>query len=161
VHTWELAQLEEAGGWRSNYLRVEQLMTADVFTVGPDDSIELVANMMVWRKIRHILVEDDQHRLLGLVSHRHLLRYFGRSIQRDDSPIPVREVMVSDPVTVSPDTDTLDAIDLFKKEGVSCLPVVKDGRLVGVITEDDFVNMAGSLLRGRLGEDVPAKDNGS
>lgn len=160
VHTWELARLEEAGGWRNNYLRVEQLMTADVISVGPDDSIDLAANLMNWHRIRHILVEDDQHHLLGLLTHRHLLKFFGQRIDRNDEPISVRELMVDDPIVISPDTPTLEAIDLLKANRISCLPVVKEDRLVGVITEDDFVNVAGSLLRGRLGEDTPPANGG-
>jgi CBS domain-containing protein len=59
-------------------------------------------------------------------------------------------VMSVDPLVVAPDTSSLDAITLMRQQDVSCLPVVKHGRLVGMITKDDFMNMAGSLLRDRL-----------
>ena len=49
-------------------------MSTDLFTVHPDDLVRLVANMMDWRDISHVPVEDDDGRLVGLVSHRHMVR---------------------------------------------------------------------------------------
>jgi CBS domain-containing protein len=54
--------------------------------------------------------------------------------------------MVRDPLTVPPETPTLDAITLMRREKVDCLPVVKDGRLVGIVTERDFTNLTARLL---------------
>ena len=54
--------------------------------------------------------------------------------------------MVRDPLTVPPETSTLDAIMLMRREKVDCLPVVKDGRLVGILTERDFIDVAARLL---------------
>ncbi|HET9888267.1 MAG TPA: hypothetical protein VFR10_12235, partial [bacterium] len=51
VHTWDLARLEEGGGWESNYQRVEQYMSTDLFTVHEDEVIDLVANMMDWKHV--------------------------------------------------------------------------------------------------------------
>ena len=51
-----------------------------------------------------------------------------------------------DPVTVAPETSTPDAIELMRREGVACLPVVKDDRLVGIVSEHDFTNIAAYLL---------------
>ncbi len=148
VHTWELAQLGEAGGWRNNYVRVEQLMTSELYTVHPDDPLELAANVMTWRGVRHVLVEDDEHRLVGLITYKHLLkRFIQGGGEHGDA---VRDAMSTDPIVVAPDTSSLDAIALMRQKDVSCLPVVKNDRLVGMITKDDFMNMAGSLLRDRL-----------
>src|SRR5258705_13630190 len=73
-HTWPLARIEEAGGWKFHYLTVEQLMLTDLFTVSEDDPVDLVANLMDWARIRQVPVEDKEHHLLGLVSHRAVLR---------------------------------------------------------------------------------------
>jgi CBS domain-containing protein len=59
--------------------------------------------------------------------------------------------MVRDPVSVTPDTPTLAAIDLMRQHGVSCLPVVSEGKLVGVVSESDFMSIAYELLEGQLG----------
>src|SRR4030095_3369025 len=73
VAEWEPARLEEGGGWKHNYLKVEQYMTTDLFTVHEDDPVALAAQLMEWQKIRHVPVEDHEHRLVGLLSYRAIL----------------------------------------------------------------------------------------
>ncbi|MDH3284836.1 MAG: CBS domain-containing protein [Acidobacteriota bacterium] len=153
AHEWPCARLEEAGGWKNNYLKVEQYMTTDLYTVHGDEPIDLVANLMQWQKIRHVPVEDNQHRLIGLVSYRHLLRLLASGALADrESGIPVSEIMTKDPVTAYPEMSTLEATQLMKEKKVACLPVVKDGRLVGIVTERDFMVIARELLEQRLRE---------
>jgi len=152
VHEWRLADLEEAGGWERHYSRIEQFMTTDLFTVSKDELVDLVACLMDWEHIRHVPVEDNEHRLVGLVSHRSLLRLMaqGKGGTRDD-PTPVSEVMHKKLFTVAPETPTLEAIALMKRHKIGCLPVVKSDRLVGIVTERDFMNVAAQLLEQVLG----------
>lgn len=152
VHTWKLASIDESGGWAHNYMRTEQYMSTNLVTVHEHEPIELVANLMDWNKIRHILVEDDQNRLVGVVSHRALIRKLGRVFrdERDDSMPPVSEIMRRDPLTITPETPTLDAIRIMRDSQISCLPVIKDGRLVGVVTDSDFMTIAASLMEQQL-----------
>ncbi len=153
VHEWEPARLIESGVWKLNYLRVEQLMTTDVFTVHQDEVIDLVANLMDWERIRHVPVEDDEARLVGLVSHRSLLRYLARDLPRGkESSVCVREIMMTDPIVVSPETPTLKAMELMRREKIGCLPVVNEGHLVGILSERDFMEIAGQLLEEKLKE---------
>ena len=153
VARWSPARAEEGGGWRNNYIKVEQYMTTDLYTVHEDDAIDLVANMMIWQRTRHVPVEDAQHRLVGLVSHRALLRVLARVLQEGTSaPIPVSEVMVRDPWSVAPETPTLRAMELMRRHDVGCLPVVKDGRLVGMINDGALMEVAGKLLEQHLKE---------
>lgn len=153
VHDWRPAGLAEGGGLRSSYLRLEQYMTTDLLTVNEDEPIELVANLMDWHRIHHVPVEDNEHRLVGLVSHRPLLRFLASEDgRRTDGPIPVSAVMVTDLVTGTPAMTTLDAIELMRQHGISCLPVVQEHRLVGMITEHDFMRVASVLLEDMLRE---------
>lgn len=153
VHEWARAEIHEAGGWRPSYLRVEQYMSTDLLTVNEEEPIDLVANLMDWHRIHHVPVEDDDHRLVGLVSHRPLLRFLAsEDARKEDGPIPVSRIMASNLITVEPGTPTLDAIDMMRKHRISCLPVVKDGRLIGILTEHDFMRIAGQLLEEMLRE---------
>jgi len=68
------------------------------------------------------------------------------TVKRQRENKPVSEIMKKDPVTVSPDTSILDAMALMRDHKIAALPVVKDGRLMGIITERDFMNMAAELL---------------
>ncbi|MFV2073371.1 MAG: CBS domain-containing protein [Thermoanaerobaculales bacterium] len=153
VHTWEDARLEEGGGWKQNYVRVEQCMDTDLVTVNEHEPVDLVAQLMDWNNIRHVLVEDDENRLVGLVSQRALLRLVGTyHPEQLDGPLPVAEVMQRDPVTVAPETSTLEAIELMRHNKWSSLPVVKNGHLVGMVTETQFMAIAGELLEQKLRE---------
>lgn len=153
VHEWEEATLGEGGGLKPSYMRVEQYMVTDMRTVNEDEPIDLVANLMDWNHLYHIPVEDNDHRLVGLVSHRPLLRFLASDeARRADGPIATREVMARDLITVGPSTGTLEAIDLMRKHGISCLPVVQDDRLIGLITEHDFMRVARVLLEEMLSE---------
>ena len=58
--------------------------------------------------------------------------------------------MERNPVSVEPETPTLEAIDLMRHHRVSCLPVVTDGKLVGIVSERDFMPIAYELLEDRL-----------
>jgi CBS domain-containing protein/gamma-glutamyl:cysteine ligase YbdK (ATP-grasp superfamily) len=151
VADWEPARLDEGGGWKNNYLKVEQYMTTDLYTVHPDEPVDLVAKLMEWQRIRHVPVEDHEHRLIGLVSYRSLLRLLADpALASRAHAIAVAEVMKTDPVTVPPTMTTLRAIEVMRQFGVGCLPVVADGRLVGLVTGDDFMGIAGQLLEERL-----------
>ena len=152
-HEWALARLEEAGGWTQNYMKVEHYMTTHLFTVQEDELLEMVAFLMDRNQIRHVPVEDDQHRLVGLVSYRSILRMVSEmDSARDKGTTPVKTIMEVDPVTVTPETSTLEAIDLMRKKGVSCLPVLKGEKLVGLVTEVDFMPIAYELLEKQLKE---------
>jgi CBS domain-containing protein len=58
--------------------------------------------------------------------------------------------MQTDVVTTSPETSALDAIQLMRARGVACLPVVRDGHLLGILTEHDFIQVAARLLEEKL-----------
>ena len=148
---WDLAELNEAGGWKYNYLRVEQYMTTSLTTVNQDELVELVAYLMHVRQIRHVLIEDNDHRLVGIVSYRSVLKLMaeGRT-QAEAESMPVSDVMEQNPVTVAPETPTLEAISKMRSNRVSALPVVQDGQLVGLVSETDFMPMAYHLLEERL-----------
>jgi predicted transcriptional regulator/gamma-glutamylcysteine synthetase len=152
VHEWERAVLDESGDWREGFRTVGQIMTTDVFTVHPEDLVDLAANLMEWEHLRHVPVEDDEGRVVGILSHRALLRMVGRGLLGTGGarPVAVREIMRPDPVTATPEMTTLEAIDLMRSKRVASLPVLEDGRLVGIVTEHDFIETARRLLEEQL-----------
>lgn len=153
AHRWDLATMAEADAWRHSFEKVGQFMTTDLFTVRPQDVVDLAASLMAWEHIRHVPVEDDEGQLVGLVTHRTLIRMLGRGTDRGSGdPVPVSTIMKRDPITVAPETPTLEAIALMREHRVGCLPVVARGKLVGIITERDLINVAGQLLEQHLRE---------
>ena len=147
VHQWALATTTEALMSEQPHLSVEAFMTTDLFTVDEDESVELVANLMDWKRVRHMPVENEQGTLVGLISCFEVIRQLERNnSEGTDQSVRVGAIMIRDPLSVPPETQTLDAIELMRREKVDCLPVVKDGRLVGIVTEHDFIGLAARLL---------------
>jgi CBS domain-containing protein len=99
-------------------------------------------------------VEDEEGRLVGIISHRDLLRVpsGGRSSPSHSSadPVLVRHIMKDAPITVAPTSSTLEAIRTMRHHKVGCLPVIEGGRLVGIVTAHDFLEASASLLEERL-----------
>jgi CBS domain-containing protein/gamma-glutamyl:cysteine ligase YbdK (ATP-grasp superfamily) len=155
VHTWPVVQIDEMDEWRSSYQMVGQFMSTDLFTVRPDDLVDLAANVMDWRHVRHVPVEDDEGRLVGIVSHRYLLRLLARGMSSsNDEPICVSSIMKTNPLTATPQTPTLEAINLMRTNHVGCLPVVEAGRLVGIVTAYDFLVASARLFEKYLTTDT-------
>ena len=158
VHTWPLASIEEEEDWRHSYQTVGQFMSSEVLTARADDLVDLTASVMEWEQVRHIPVEDDAGRLVGLVTHRDFMRLVGRGLFSKEKAVSVESVMRKDPITCAPTTTTLEAITLMRKHRVSCLPVIEHGQLVGIVTERDFLNVAEQLLVRELAEKADSED---
>ncbi len=128
-------------------LTVRDLMTRDVYTLGPQANLDEVSDLMRIHRIRHVPIVDAAGQVLGLVTHRDLLgRAFGggqdlpRSIRQPYlRSIPVSEVMTRRLTTASPEQTLSKVACMMVDRRYGCLPVVEAGRLVGIITATDFV----------------------
>lgn len=148
VHKWSLAKIGEAGSWINRYWRIDQIMSVNLITVNENDLLDMVPNIMDWRGIRHILVENDKNELVGLLTSGNLIRYYSTRLTDETQEALVKDVMIKNPVTVTPDTLTKDAISLMRKNKIGCLPVVRQKKeLIGIVTEHDFVNVADHFLQ--------------
>jgi CBS domain-containing protein len=147
VHTWELACKDDVLEWSPTSLLIEEFMTRDVFTVSQDDIPELVANIMDWQKVRFVPVEDDKGHLIGLISSRMLIRYLLQKSEHPDQPsITVGDLMIKNPITITPEKTVMEAMQMMQENNAACLPVVKNGALVGIISEGNFLSVTKSLL---------------
>ena len=127
-------------------LRVRDLMTEGVFAVEVNDNLATVSDLMDERNIRHAPVMQDG-KLIGLISHRDLLRYALKG-QAGAPPeveraaqltLTAGEIMTQEIATATPDQDIREAARLMIEHKYGCLPVLEDSRLVGILTESDFV----------------------
>jgi CBS domain-containing membrane protein len=127
-------------------LRVRDLMTEGVFAVEVNDNLATVSDLMDERNIRHAPVMQDG-KLIGLISHRDLLRYALKG-QAGAPPeveraaqltLTAGEIMTQSIATATPDQDIREAARLMIEHKYGCLPVLEDSRLVGILTESDFV----------------------
>jgi CBS domain-containing protein len=149
VHRWPLARLDELEDRTVDYRTVEQFMTTDLYTVRPQDPVDLAASMMDWEHVRHVPVEDERGLLVGLVAHAALLHALDRTRETPAEPVAVADIMERAPVTVPPETPTLAALEQLLATPAGCLLVVRGGRLAGIVTERDLLRAAAHLLRTR------------
>ena len=150
VHKWELATITEKSDWIDNYRTVERFMAKDLFTVRPEDIIDFAASMMNWKHIRHVPVEDDEGNLVGLISTVELLEILATDKLSGKDEITVRDVMKTDVETISPETDSLEALEIMRENEIGCLPVVRGNKLIGIITAHDFLTVSAKLFEERL-----------
>lgn len=147
VHTWDESVIGALEKWRPSRIKVEEFMSTDLFTVQRDDLIELVAEIMDWRRIRYMPVENNKGELIGLVSSRILLRHFAQMHGAEQQTLTcVKDVMIEKPITVTPESTILEAMNKMREHRIGCLPVVKGKDLVGIITEMDFMRITSRLL---------------
>lgn len=147
VHTWSELRREEGGGWRNRFRYVKQLMSKDLITLQKDDIVALAKNIMLWSDIHHIPVEDENGRLIGLLNSDQILKLAGTQSQDNFKTLTVGEIMKKDVRYVTPDTRTREAFSIMNKNELGCLPVVTDSKLVGIITQNDYVRLMGYFFR--------------
>lgn len=145
VHEWQLPSLEDLKMYKPSHLKVSEFMLTDLYTVQKDDIVDLVAELMEWNTIRYAPVEDTKGKLVGLVTARLVLRHYMKK-QNSKKNTTVSEIMIKDPVTITQDTNILDAMKLMKEHKIGCLPVVNGDELVGLISETEFLRIADRLL---------------
>lgn len=134
--------------------KVKDLMTRNLFACRATQTLDKVEEFMKKGRIRHIPVVDENGGLVGLLTHRDLLQAcissFAASseigLKRFLQGKKIGEVMRRNITVASPDMDLRDAAALMMKEKLGCLPVLEGSKLVGIITEADFMNLAWEAL---------------
>ena len=130
-------------------LRVSDLMSRQVVAVRREDDLATLRDLMIDHDIRHVPVVDPDGDLVGLVSHRDLLRAALIEQPRIERPeersllqqLNVDELMTETVVTIEAGADIRDAATLMLEHKFGCLPVTEDAQVVGILTESDFVHL--------------------
>lgn len=153
VHKWKMPEAGDLADYRPSKLLVDEFMVTDLFTVQQDDLIELVAELMDWRKVRYMPVEDSKGRLVGLITSRLLLRHYAQRNRLNSKKAQcARDIMIKKPFTIGPKATIVQAMNTMRDNKIGCLPVVQGEELIGLITEMDFLRIAGRLIE-RLEKD--------
>lgn len=132
---------------------VSDLMQREVVTLEAADSLDLADDIMRLGRIRHMPVVSGGQ-LVGILSQRDLFKAavssamkMHRTAERQWlAKIPVRDVMTGNVVTVTPASPLVTAVQLMLDRRIGCLPVVEEGRLVGLLSESDCLRHLARLL---------------
>lgn len=132
-------------------ISVEDIMTPrrDLVTLSPEDNVEKAGRAMAEKRIRHIPLLDTDGRLRGVVSHRDILA--ATAPKRPGAPtetmgIRLADIMTREVESVDPTLGVRHAGLTLHALNIGCLPVVRDGELLGIVTDSDFVSVAINLL---------------
>jgi acetoin utilization protein AcuB len=127
-------------------LRVSDVMTREVRTLGPNERLSVADELMKQGRFRHLVIVDDG-RVAGVVSRRDIFHgalawSLGQGKKAHDTLLattPAKDVMTSDVVTIDPGASLAEAAALLRRHQIGCLPVVAGDELVGILTEGDFL----------------------
>ena len=133
-------------------------MITDLITVSPKDTVESAIQIMQQHSIRHLPVVEH-NRLVGLVTESSLRPY----LSPEKLKLPLREVMIINPITIDPEASIDEAARLIYKYKIGGLPVISQGKLVGIITITDileaFIELMGILKASSRLDIIPKEDN--
>ncbi|MDJ0710863.1 MAG: CBS domain-containing protein [Woeseiaceae bacterium] len=141
---------------------IEAIMSTNLITVAPDATLAEARSLMHENRIHHIpVVEGDQ--LVGLVTLTNVLAATDSFLREDDSRIHAKEIgitdaMVTDVATVDISASLRHAALFLERHKIGCLPVLNTGKLVGIITDTDFVAVAINLLE-QIEESEPVTED--
>ena len=136
-------------------LKIKDIMTSEVFVLHATQTLELVRSLMRIKHVRHVPIVEDDNTFVGLMTHRDLLaQTISHLAEVDESEqeyldrhIHIMNIMKTDVLTADPEMDVCQAISLLLENKYGCLPVVSEGKLVGIVTEADFMKLTQKLLR--------------
>ena len=133
-------------------ITISEFMTSKPYTLRESDSLNDARIIMTEKHIRHIPITDDDDHLLGLVTQRDVLAATAPAMMRQgnnvsyEADVRLSDIMKRD-VSVIHKSDPLRQAALYiQSRKYGCLPVVSDDRLVGIITDSDFIDIAINLL---------------
>jgi CBS domain-containing protein len=127
-------------------MKVKDVMVKEMATLDVNDELSLANDIMRLGRVRHLPVVDGA-RLLGIISERDLFRSSlaqalgsgGKTSRELMKTVRIKDIMVRELVTISPEMDLLQAVKIMVDKKIGCLPVVDHDRLVGLITETDIM----------------------
>ncbi len=140
---------------------VQELMTTELVTLEADEDIDLAERLMLLGRFRHLPIVDG-NRLVGVVTHRDILRVAGRLGRSEKERIVARDIMTEEVYTVTPDTPVVEVARQMFSRKLGCVPIVdgENHKLVGITTEADFVELVLDSLELRQKQRELAREHG-
>ncbi|MEW6231417.1 MAG: CBS domain-containing protein [Chloroflexota bacterium] len=157
-------------------MKVKEIMATEVVSVGPETRVNEIARLMLERQISGVPVIDDSNAVVGIVTELDMIvrnarlhfptyiklldstfylespQHFGEELRRALGTT-AKDIMTEKVITVGPEAEVEDVATLMVEKRVNPIPVVADGRLVGIVSRTDLIKL---LIR-ELGPDEGAE----
>lgn len=148
VHTWPMPQLKDYKLNNMIAYTVSEAMITDVFTVRQEDIIEMVAEMMIWKHIKQVPVENAQGKIVGIVSYKQIIEAFLRQKHEGEETITVKQIMDKKPTIIQEETSIREAIRLMTENRSEALIVANaDNELLGILSDLEVMGMINRYLQ--------------
>ena len=143
IHEWDLPNGSALVQIPNRYERVDSIMITNLVTVCEDDLIDFADTLMSWHNFHHLPVENSSGEISGIISARDIDEY--RSKHDDSRDVLVHNCMTSDIITVTPETSLQKAETVMLANEIGSMPVVRDNRVIGIVTANDIRNLQRKL----------------
>jgi CBS domain-containing protein len=124
---------------------VKEIMTTNVKTIRPEDSVKSLAQRMVKDGIGDMVVVSGSGVVVGIATERDIIRDIVISCGNLEET-KVQDIMTKELVTIGPDISLEEAADIMVKHKIKKLPIIDNGRLVGIVTATDLVAYENRLV---------------
>jgi CBS domain-containing protein len=136
-------------------ITVKELMSDELYTLKPTNTVHEARELMLQKHIRHIPITNEQGKFVGLITKHDILALSVSELadisqkERDEieSSILLSDVMIRDVVVANEETNLLEAAQFLLDQKHGCLPVFHGTQLIGILTEADFVKLAIHLMK--------------
>lgn len=118
--------------------KLGHIMSTSLITLSPQDNAELSLRFMKWKNIHRIPILDDDRKIVGLLTWKHLQQYWNK-LEDQDEMVQVKDIMTQPVISATSSMEIPEAIQLMKQNKIGCLPIVKDDFLIGIVSIKDLL----------------------
>lgn len=139
VHEWPDIDTSQVYIVKKESTSVGRVMKTDLYTLHDQEPIGLAKAIMEWKQVRHLPIEDDHGRLMGLVTRTNL----EASTSHNDND-PVSTIMTSELITVTQQASLDEAARLVRQYKIGCILIIREEQLIGLLTDSDLRELFGN-----------------
>ena len=127
-------------------MKIGDLMTRDFTHVSPDTNLKECARMMIKKRVGSLIIKEGAN-LKGILTEKDIVWAISKKSKKDLVDILAKDLMKRKVITIKPGADIAEAMRTFKKKKIRRLPVVENGKLIGIITANDILRIDPGLFQ--------------
>jgi len=127
-------------------VKVGDLMTRNYISAAPETNLKKCAELMVKKRVGSLIIKDKDDVLQGILTEKDIIYAIVKKSKKDLDKIMAKDLMKTKVITVKPSLDVIEALNKVKKDKVRRLPVVENGKIIGMITLNDILKLDPTLF---------------
>ena len=127
-------------------MKIGDLMTRNYIYVNPNTNLKECARTMIKKRVGSLIIKEGNN-LKGILTEKDIVWAISKKSKKDLADIKIKDLMKRKVITIKPGADIVDAMQKFKKKKIRRLPVVENGKLIGMITSNDILRIDPGLFQ--------------